>query len=261
MGKIAGPAEFTQHVRTDKSFSKRTIDTAIEGSLKRLQTDYIDLYQIHWPERNTNYFGKRGHHYEKGEVWEENFELVLDALNSHVKAGNIRHVGLSNETPWGTMKYLQAQNENRPKMRTIQNPYSLLNRTFEVGNAEVCHRENVGLLAYSPLAFGVLSGKYRAGKRPENGRITLFPNYSRYSNAQCNQAVDLYHDLAIANGMTLTQMALSFVNDRPFVTSNIIGATSLEQLKENIGTASIKLSSEVLKVIDEIQELVPNPAP
>jgi len=259
--KIAGPAEFTQHVRTDKSFSKRTIDTAIEGSLKRLQTDYIDLYQIHWPERNTNYFGKRGHHYEKGEVWEENFELVLDALNSHVKAGNIRHVGLSNETPWGTMKYLQAQNENRPKMRTIQNPYSLLNRTFEVGNAEVCHRENVGLLAYSPLAFGVLSGKYRAGKRPENGRITLFPNYSRYSNAQCNQAVDLYHDLAIANGMTLTQMALSFVNDRPFVTSNIIGATSLEQLKENIGTASIKLSSEVLKVIDEIQELVPNPAP
>jgi aryl-alcohol dehydrogenase-like predicted oxidoreductase len=244
--KIAGPAEFTQHVRTDKSFSKRTIDTAIEGSLKRLQTDYIDLYQIHWPERNTNYFGKRGHHYEKGEVWEENFELVLDALNSHVKAGNIRHVGLSNETPWGTMKYLQAQNENR---------------TFEVGNAEVCHRENVGLLAYSPLAFGVLSGKYRAGKRPENGRITLFPNYSRYSNAQCNQAVDLYHDLAIANGMTLTQMALSFVNDRPFVTSNIIGATSLEQLKENIGTASIKLSSEVLKVIDEIQELVPNPAP
>ena len=259
--KIAGPAEFTQHVRTDKSFSKRTIDNAIEGSLKRLQTDYIDLYQIHWPERNTNYFGKRGHHYEKGEVWEENFELVLDALNSHVKAGNIRHVGLSNETPWGTMKYLQAQNENRPKMRTIQNPYSLLNRTFEVGNAEVCHRENVGLLAYSPLAFGVLSGKYRAGKRPENGRITLFPNYSRYSNAQCNQAVDLYHDLAIANGMTLTQMALSFVNDRPFVTSNIIGATSLEQLKENIGTASIKLSSEVLKVIDEIQELVPNPAP
>ena len=210
---------------------------------------------------NRNYFGKRGHHYEKGEVWEENFELVLDALNSHVKAGNIRHVGLSNETPWGTMKYLQAQNENRPKMRTIQNPYSLLNRTFEVGNAEVCHRENVGLLAYSPLAFGVLSGKYRAGKRPENGRITLFPNYSRYSNAQCNQAVDLYHDLAIANGMTLTQMALSFVNDRPFVTSNIIGATSLEQLKENIGTASIKLSSEVLKVIDEIQELVPNPAP
>ena len=159
------------------------------------------------------------------------------------------------------MKYLQAQNENRPKMRTIQNPYSLLNRTFEVGNAEVCHRENVGLLAYSPLAFGVLSGKYHAGKRPENGRITLFPNYSRYSNAQCNQAVDLYHDLAIANGMTLTQMALSFVNDRPFVTSNIIGATSLEQLKENIGTASIKLSSEVLKVIDEIQELVPNPAP
>jgi aryl-alcohol dehydrogenase-like predicted oxidoreductase len=259
--KIAGPAGFTQHIRSDKSFSKETIDTAIEGSLRRLQTDYIDLYQIHWPERNTNYFGKRGHNYEKGEVWEENFETVLDALSAHVKAGNIRYVGLSNETPWGTMRYLKVQNENRPKMITIQNPYSLLNRTFEVGNAEVCHRENLGLLAYSPLAFGVLSGKYRQGKKPKNGRITLFPNYSRYSNAQCNRAVDLYHDLATANGMTLTQMALSFVNDRPFVTSNIIGATSINQLKENIKTASINLSDEVLKAIDEIQELVPNPAP
>lgn len=259
--KIAGPSSFTQHIRTDKNFSKKTIDTAIEGSLKRLQTDYIDLYQIHWPERNTNYFGKRGHSYEKGEVWEENFEAVLEVLNAHVIAGNIRHVGLSNETPWGTMRYLQAQNENRPKMRTIQNPYSLLNRTFEVGNAEVCHRENVGLLAYSPLAFGVLSGKYREGNKPKNGRITLFPNYSRYSNAQCNQAVDMYYDLATANGMTLTQLALSFVNDRHFVTSNIIGATSLGQLKENIDTASIRLSDEVLKTIDEIQELVPNPAP
>ncbi|MDG1911567.1 MAG: NADP(H)-dependent aldo-keto reductase [Flavobacteriaceae bacterium] len=259
--KIAGPSGFTQHIRTDKSFSKQTIDAAIEGSLKRLQTDYIDLYQIHWPERNTNYFGKRGYSYEKGEVWEENFEAVLEALNSHVHAGNIRHVGLSNETPWGIMRFLQAQSENRPKIRTIQNPYSLLNRTFEVGNAEVCHRENVGLLAYSPLAFGVLSGKYREGKKPENGRITLFPNYSRYSNTQCNQAVDRYHDLATASGMTLTQLALSFVNDRPFVTSNIIGATTLEQLKENIDTASITLSDEVLHAIDEIQELVPNPAP
>jgi aryl-alcohol dehydrogenase-like predicted oxidoreductase len=146
-------------------------------------------------------------------------------------------------------------------MRTIQNPYSLLNRTFETGNAEVCHRENVGLLAYSPLAFGVLSGKYRQGNKPENGRITLFSNYNRYSNDQCNLAVDKYHELATANGMTLTQMALSFVNDRPFVTSNIIGATSLEQLNENIDTASIKLSSEVLQAINEIQELVPNPAP
>lgn len=259
--KIAGPAGFTQHIRTDKGYSKRTIDIAIEGSLKRLQTDYIDLYQLHWPERNTNYFGKRGHDYMAGEVWEENFDIILDALNNHIKAGNIRHVGLSNETPWGTMRFLQAQNENRPKMRTIQNPYSLLNRTFEVGNAEVCHRENVGLLAYSPLAFGVLSGKYRNGNLPKNARVTIFPHYDRYSNEQCNKAVDLYHDLATRNGMTLTQMALAFVNDRPFMTSNIIGATSLAQLKENIDSIHTKLSDEVIAEINEIQELVPNPAP
>ncbi|MFQ3340539.1 MAG: aryl-alcohol dehydrogenase-like predicted oxidoreductase [Flavobacteriaceae bacterium] len=259
--KIAGPAAFTKHIRSDKSFSKDSIDSAIEASLKRLQTDYIDLYQVHWPERNTNYFGKRGHKYEKGEVWEENFEVVLDALNANVIAGNIRHIGLSNETPWGLMRYLQAENENRPKMRTIQNPYSLLNRTFEAGNSEVCHRENVGLLAYSPLAFGVLSGKYRHGNQPKDGRITLFPNYNRYSNTQCNQAVDMYYDLATANGMTLTQMALAFVNERPFVTSNIIGATSLKQLKENIDSSKIKLSLDILTAIDKIQELVPNPAP
>ena len=259
--KIAGPAAFTEHIRTDKVFSKASIDSAVLKSLRRLQTDYIDLYQIHWPERNTNYFGKRGHKYPKGEVWEENFEEVLDALNAHVKAGKIRHVGLSNETPWGLMRYLEAQNENRPKMRTIQNPYSLLNRTFETGNSEVCHRENVGLLAYSPLAFGVLSGKYRHGNRPKDGRITLFPNYNRYSNTQCNQAVDMYYDLATSNEMTLTQLALAFVNDRPFVTSNIIGATSLSQLEENIDTVNISLSEEVLNKIDAIQELVPNPAP
>ncbi len=258
--KIAGPAAFTQHIRTDKSYSKRTIDAAIENNLKRLQTDYIDLYQLHWPERPTNYFGKRGYDYKRGDQWEENFEEVLDALNDHVKKGNIRYIGLSNETPWGTMGFLRASNANRPRVRTIQNPYSLLNRTFEVGNAEVCHREEVGLLAYSPLAFGVLSGKYRSGQKPENARLTLFPHYDRYSSDPCNRAVDLYHELAIKNGLSLTQLALAFVNDRPFMTSNIIGATDLSQLKENIDTANIRLSDEVLEEINSIHESIPNPS-
>lgn len=151
--KIAGPAAFTQHIRTDKSYSKKTIDTAVEKSLKRLQTDYIDLYQLHWPERPTNFFGKRGYDYERGDVWEENFEMVLEALNAHVKKGNIRYIGLSNETPWGTMRFLSASNADRPRVRTIQNPYSLLNRTFEVGNSEVCHREDVGSFGIFTTCF------------------------------------------------------------------------------------------------------------
>jgi aryl-alcohol dehydrogenase-like predicted oxidoreductase len=258
--KIAGPAAFTKHIRTDKSYSKQTIDIAIEKNLKRLQTDYIDLYQLHWPERPTNYFGKRGYNFKRGDLWKENFEEVLDALNTHVKKGNIRYVGLSNETPWGTMGFLRASNINRPRVRTIQNPYSLLNRTFEVGNAEVCHRENVGLLAYSPLAFGVLSGKYRGGQKPEQARLTLFPHYDRYSSDPCRSAVELYHGLAERNGLTLTQLSLAFVNDRPFVTSNIIGATTLLQLEENIGTARIRLNDEVLEAINSIHETIPSPS-
>jgi aryl-alcohol dehydrogenase-like predicted oxidoreductase len=258
--KIAGPAAFTQHIRTDKSYSKETINTAIENSLKRLQTDYLDLYQLHWPERPTNFFGKRGYDYKRGDKWEENFEEVLDALHEQVKKGRIRHIGLSNETPWGMMSFLKASTSERPRVRTIQNPYSLLNRTFESGNAEVCHREDVGLLAYSPLAFGVLSGKYRQGKKPENARLTLFPHYDRYSSDPCLEAVEAYHDLAIKNGLTLTELALSFVNDRSFVTSNIIGATDLTQLKENINTANIKLAQEVIDAINEIHEAIPNPS-
>jgi aryl-alcohol dehydrogenase-like predicted oxidoreductase len=259
--KIAGPAKFTQHIRTDKSYVKKTIDTAIEGSLKRLQTDYIDLYQLHWPERPTNFFGKRGYDYQRGDHWEENFETVLDALNAHVLKGSIRYIGLSNETPWGTLRFLQSSSENRPRVRTIQNPYSLLNRTFEIGNAEVCHREEVGLLAYSPLAFGVLSGKYREGNLPLNSRLQLFPHYNRYSNANCQNAVEAYFQLAHENGLNLTEMALAFVNDRPFVTSNIIGATTLSQLEQNINTAQLHLSEDLIQKINEIQEQYPNPAP
>tara|TARA_Y100000385_G_scaffold277837_1_gene325338 strand:+ start:630 stop:1667 length:1038 start_codon:yes stop_codon:yes gene_type:complete len=258
--KIAGPAAFTKHIRTDDSYSKKSIDTAVENSLKRLQTDYIDLYQLHWPERPTNFFGKRGYDFKRGELRKENFEEILDALHRHVQKGNIRYVGLSNETPWGTMGFLNAAGPERPRVRTIQNPYSLLNRTFEVGNAEVSHREEVGLLAYSPLAFGVLSGKYRQGVKPEKARLTLFPHYDRYSSDPCKKAVELYHDLAESNDLTLSQLALAFVNDRPFVTSNIIGATNLFQLKENIGTASIHLSDKILEAINEIHESIPNPS-
>ena len=258
--KIAGPSSFTQHIRSDKSYSKDSIDNAIENNLKRLQTDYMDLYQLHWPERNTNFFGKRGYNYKIGDQWEENFELILDALEEHVKKGNIRYVGLSNETPWGTMRYLNASYNGRPRVRTIQNPYSLLNRTFEVGNAEICHREDFGLLAYSPLAFGVLSGKYRDGKKPKNARLTLFPNYNRYSTNPCKKAVESYYALAKKNGLTLTELSLAFVNDRSFVTSNIIGATNLSQLKANIDTASIKLSDEIIEEINVIHEAIPNPS-
>ena len=258
--KIAGPAQFTKHIRTAKSYTKETIDTAIENSLKRLQTDYIDLYQLHWPERPTNYFGKRGYNYKRGDKWKENFEEVLDALNDHIKKGNIRYIGLSNETPWGTSSFLKTSNSERSRIRTIQNPYSLLNRTFEVGNAEISHREDVGLLAYSPLAFGVLSGKYRGDQKPKKARLTLFPHYDRYSSDPCNRSVELYHELAESNGLTLTQLALSFVNDRPFVTSNIIGATDLIQLKENIETVNIRLNENILDEINKIHELIPNPS-
>ncbi len=259
--KIAGPAQFTQHIRTDLTYNKAAIDDAIHKNLKRLQTDYMDLYQLHWPERPTNFFGKLGYKYKVDDVWEENFELVLDALQEHVKAGNIRHVGLSNETPWGVMRFLNAAGPNRPKMITIQNPYSLINRTFEVGNAEICHREDFGLLAYSPLAFGTLSGKYLDGKKPKNARLTLFPHYDRYSSPQSLAAIKCYAELAKKNGMSLAHLALAFVNDRPFVTSNIIGATTLEQLKENITSHRIQLSEEVLEEIETIHKQYPNPAP
>lgn len=259
--KIAGPANFTKHIREDLSYTKATIDDAIHKNLKRLQTDYMDLYQIHWPERKTNFFGKLGYDYKTSDVWEENFELVLDALQEHVKAGNIRHVGLSNETPWGVMKFLNAAGSHRPKMITIQNPYSLLNRTFEVGNAEICHREEFGLLAYSPLAFGTLSGKYMDGKKPKNARLTLFPHYDRYSSDQSIAAIKCYADLAKKHQMSLPHLALAFVNDRPFVTSNIIGATSVAQLKENIESHEIRLSEEILSEIEAIHKKYPNPAP
>ena len=260
--KIAGPAPFTKHIRTT-GFSKESIITAVHGSLERLQTDYIDLYQLHWPERNTNFFGKRGYDAEDHDFWEDTIHQVLETLRDLVKEGKIRQVGLSNETPWGTMRYLEESkvHEDLPRMVTIQNPYSLLNRLFEVGLSEIAMREKIGLLPYSPLAFGVLSGKYLGEVKPRKGRLTLFPHYDRYSGENSTTATQQYADLAAEHGLSLAQMALAFVNTRPFVTSNIIGATTMEQLKENIASIDVKLSEAVLEGIENIHSNIPNPAP
>ncbi len=260
--KIAGKAEFTKFIRAT-GFKKESIIEAVEGSLQRLKTDYIDLYQLHWPERSTNFFGPRGYEHNIKDHWKDNIHQVLETLRDLIQEGKIRHIGLSNETPWGTMRFLEESkvHQSLPRMRTIQNPYSLLNRLFEVGLSEISIREQIGLLAYSPLGFGVLSGKYLGGKKPEKGRITLFPNYNRYSGENAMTATQKYAELATKHGMSLAQMALSFVNSRPFLTSNIIGATSMEQLKENISSIDVELSPEVLKGIEEIHQQIPDPAP
>ncbi|RIV44028.1 NADP(H)-dependent aldo-keto reductase [Flagellimonas pelagia] len=260
--KIAGPGHGGKHIRST-GFSKESIIGAVEGSLKRLQTDYIDLYQLHWPERNTNYFGQRGFNSHAIDVWEDNIHQILETLRDLIAEGKIRHVGLSNETPWGAMRYLEESkvHQSLPRMLTIQNPYSLLNRLFEVGLSEISTREKIGLLAYSPMAFGVLSGKYLSEIPPRKARITLFPNYSRYSSDTATQATEQYAQLAKEHGLSMAQMALAFVNTRPFLTSNIIGATTMEQLKENIESIDVDLSDEVLEGIEAIHNAIPNPAP
>lgn len=259
--KIAGPSPNFTYMRDTIDFSPASIQFALDQSLQRLQTDYIDVYQLHWPERKTNYFGQRGFKVQD-DAWEDNIHAVLETLDGLIKQGKINHIGLSNETPWGIMRFLEeSKYHHLPRIKTIQNPYSLLNRLFEGGSAEICTRENVGLLAYSPLAFGVLSGKFLTGEHHPNARLTLFPQYSRYSSAQCTQATRLYQEIAHKNGLTLTQLALAFVEQQPFVTSSIIGATTMEQLKENIDTIQVSLSEEILKAIDEVQAAIPDPAP
>jgi aryl-alcohol dehydrogenase-like predicted oxidoreductase len=259
--KIAGPNPNFGYMRKKMDFSPASIQLALDQSLQRLQTDYIDLYQLHWPERKTNYFGQRGFKVQD-DAWEDNIHQVLETLDGFIKAGKIKYIGLSNETPWGIMRFLEEHKyHNFPKIKTVQNPYSLLNRLFEVGSAEVCLRENVGLLAYSPMAFGVLSGKFLSGDSHPNARINLFPQYTRYSSAQCTEATRLYQEIAHKNGLTLTQLSLAFIEQQSFVTSTIIGATTLDQLKENIDTIQVSLSDEILKAIDEVQAAIPDPAP
>ncbi|MFN4198166.1 MAG: NADP(H)-dependent aldo-keto reductase [Flavobacterium sp.] len=258
--KIAGPNRGMEYIRKPLDFSPKSIREAVELSLKNLQTDYIDLYQLHWPERKMNMFGQRGFTIVE-DGWHDNFKSILETLQECIQAGKIRHIGVSNETPWGLMHFLrESERYQLPRMATIQNPYSLLNRLFEVGLTETCYREQVGLLAYSPLGFGILSGKHLQGKQP-GSRIALFPQFTRYTSENATRATALYKELAEQNGFTLTQMALAFVQQQPFVSSTIIGATSVEQLKENIDSHEIVLNPELLTEINRIQELIPNPAP
>ncbi|KPC52080.1 NADP(H)-dependent aldo-keto reductase [Amantichitinum ursilacus] len=262
--KAAGPVRQPhqpRHIRGGETHhDRRSLTEAVDGSLRRLQTDYIDLYQLHWPDRSTNTFGRLNYPWIEDEYTvpaEESLQVLADL----VKAGKIRHVGLSNETPWGVAQFLRAaENVGLPRVVSIQNPYSLLNRAFEIGLAEFSHREQVGLLAYSPMAFGVLSGKYIDGTG-QNGRVAIYERFSRYSKPEAKIATADYVNLAREHGLSPAQMALAYVNTRPFVTSNLIGATTLAQLKENIESISVKLSDDVLNAIEAIHTKQPNPAP
>jgi aryl-alcohol dehydrogenase-like predicted oxidoreductase len=259
--KIAGPSPNFGYMREKMDFSPASLKVALDQSLQRLQTDYIDLYQLHWPERKANFFGQRGFIVQE-DAWEDNIQNVLETLDGFINEGKIRNIGLSNETPWGIMRFLEeSKYQNLPRIKTIQNPYSLLNRLFENGSAEICIRENVGLLAYSPMGFGVLSGKFLTGENHPNARIKLFPQFSRYNSPQCAEATRLYQEIAHKHGLTLTQMALAFVTQQAFVTSTIIGATTMEQLKENIATIDIVLSDEIISEINDVQAKIPDPAP
>ncbi|WP_296254090.1 NADP(H)-dependent aldo-keto reductase [Pseudomonas sp. UBA4194] len=260
--KIAGPGNGISHIRDGQlKFNREHIVAALDASLQRLQTDWIDLYQLHWPERSTNFFGKLGYQHTQDHL-DTPLQETLQVLDEQVKAGKIRHVGLSNETPWGTMKFLGlADSGSLPRPVSIQNPYNLLNRSFEVGLAEVAIREQCGLLAYSPLAFGMLSGKFENGARPEGSRLALFSRFTRYANPEAVAATSRYVALAREHGLDPAQMALAFVTAQPFVTSNIIGATSLQQLESNLGSIDLVLSEEVLAGIEAIHKAQPNPAP
>jgi aryl-alcohol dehydrogenase-like predicted oxidoreductase len=240
--------------------SRRWIVAEVENSLRRLQTDWIDLYQVHWPERGTNFFGKLG--YEPRGDRGIPIEETLGALDELVKLGKVRHVGISNETPWGVSEYLRVSREkNLARVQTIQNPYSLLNRSFEIGLAEFAHREDLGLLAYSPLAFGMLSGKYLGGARPPDGRITLFARFSRYNGDHAMAATGEYVALARKHGLAPAQMALAYVKSRSFVISALIGATTMAQLRENIGAHALKLPRELVQEIEAIHKRYTIPCP
>ena len=240
------------------------INEAIDGSLARLKTDYIDLYQVHWPDREFSGFGGNPTVWKPAKRHEDETPIAetLEALTDLVKTGKVRALGLSNENPWGTMQYLHAsETRSLARVHSIQNAYSLVNRTFETGLAEIAEREDVGLLAYSPLAQGFLSGKYLDGQLPHGARRTLFNRQKRYEKPGSSKAYRAYGDLARSVGITPCQLALAFVTSRPFVTSTIIGATNLDQLRENLSSISIEITDEIEDRINDIHQVHCNPAP
>lgn len=260
--KVSSAGEIAKHIRGGPRLTRPHIEQAIEASLQRLQTDYIDLYQLHWPDRQSNFFGKLGYVHQADEVSTPLLE-TLQVLGDLVTAGKIRYIGVANETPWGVMTLLNlAQQYNLPRIVSVQNPYNLLNRVYEIGLAEIGHRENISLLAYSPLAFGTLTGKYLGNTAPPDARLTLFERFNvRYSNEFGRQAIAKYVALAQEYQLSPAQMALAYVTSRPFLTSAITGATQLEQLQSNINSLNITLSDEILHAIEHIHQYHPNPCP
>ena len=260
--KISGPTNM-KHVRGGgNSYDHKNMSDALEKSLKRLQTDYIDLYQLHWPERNTNFFGKQGYEHDSNEKDWTAFEEILENLKKFIDAGKIRYVGLSNETAWGLAKCLELSKLKKlPKMMSVQNPYNLLNRSYEIGLAEISVREQSGLLAYSPLAFGYLSGKYRNNNIPKRSRIDLFKDFTRYNNENSVKAIEEYFRISQKFNLDFAQLSIKFCEIQPFVTSVIIGATTMEQLKTNVESVNVNLNNEIINEINEVQKIHPNPCP
>lgn len=259
--KIAGPSRSMDHIRQPLDFSKNSLEDAINKSLKRLQTDYIDLYQLHWPERSTNYFGQLDYTHKEDELWNDNFAEVLTHLEEFVKAGKISHIGISNETPFGVMRCIEESRKGKLKIASVQNPFNLVNRKDEIGLSEILQRENIGYLAYSPLGFGTLTGKYLNGKATENSRINQFKQYTRYSSKSALEATQQYYKIAKKHNLSFAQLSLAFILQKKFVTAPIIGATTVEQLSENIESINVTLSKEILKEIDAVHSKIPNPAP
>ncbi|MBU4680665.1 NADP(H)-dependent aldo-keto reductase [Cedecea davisae] len=261
--KVTGPTRNNDAgIRPNQILDRKNIREALDASLKRLQTDYLDLYQVHWPQRQTNTFGKLGY------TWSDTTSLpvtlleTLEALTECQRAGKIRYIGVSNETAWGVMRYLQlAEKHDLPRIVTIQNPYSLLNRSFEVGLSEVSQHEGVELLAYSCLAFGVLSGKYLNGAKPAGARNTLFSRFTRYSSEQSQKAVAAYVEIAKRHNLDPSQMALAFVRRQPFVASTLLGATTMDQLKANLESLNLTLSEEIIEEIEAVHRVYTYPAP
>jgi len=259
--KVCGPAAMVEYLRPNIAHDEHNIRSAVEGSLKRLNTDYIDLYQLHWPDRQSNFFGQLGYEHDTSNDGTPLLE-TLRVLKQLVDEGKVRYVGVSNESPWGVMSFLQLAKEfNLPRIASVQNAYSLLNRTSEIALAEVLYRENIDLLPYSPLGFGVLTGKYLNGALPKNSRLQLFPHYSRYQTANGVVATAKYVQLAKSLDMDPAQLAIAFVASRPFVGSTIIGATDIAQLGNAIAAIEVTLDADVLAEIEAIHNACHNPCP